>query len=221
MELGLARYGILTQLRRLGYEAFRVALDRTDVGDRSRLFGTASGVEHLLVEGVYERRALRARGRPVLFVHWLTLRHPLGHFGRPALPGQEVPGLGMAQEAGAMLARMAERLGLAGVAFRPAWYHVAYAARRRMRFVDPARQCRFEALIRDTSTRPLREVTRAVAEGRVLLDGVPYHWEPDDMVEWLDAPPGGALEAAAAGFQFTLVEAAVAARGSGSDRPGG
>ena len=194
VELGLARYGILAQLGRLGYHDFRVDLDQTDVGDRMRLFGWAKGFEQLLVEGIYERRPLPLPGgvaRSVLYVHWLTLRHPAGAFGvlgRTALPGQEVPGLGMAQEAGAMLSRMAERLGLAGVAFRPAFYHVAYAARRRMRFVDAGRQGRFLAPVRDTADRPLLAVTVAISQGRATLNGEVYTWEADDMVDWLNAP---------------------------------
>jgi hypothetical protein len=76
---------------------------------------------------------------------------------------------------------MAARLHLAGVAFRPSWFHMAYAARKGFTFVEPARQGRFEALLRDTRDLPLLEVTHAVAEGRVRLNGEPYVWEPDEM----------------------------------------
>ncbi|MCB9778780.1 MAG: histone deacetylase [Alphaproteobacteria bacterium] len=198
VEYGLFRYGLLEQVRRLGYSDLRVDLARTGTGDRMRLHGTSGGEEHLLVEGVYERREVPppdglVLDAPVvvLFVHWLTLRHPRGRFseGRPPLPGQDAPGLGMAREAGEMLARMAERLELAGVGVRPSWFHVAYASRYHFRFVDPARQGRFEALIRDLAALPLLERTHAVAEGRVWLDGAPYAWEPDLMVAWREAPP--------------------------------
>ncbi len=49
---------------------------------------------------------------------------------------------------------MAERLKLAGVAFRPMWYHLAMQSRARFRFVDPLRQGRFEALVRDLAHLP-------------------------------------------------------------------
>jgi hypothetical protein len=55
-----------------------------------------------------------------------------------------------------------------------------------MRFVDPARQARFEALVRDLAPLPLREATRATADGRVRLNGTPYIWEADLMIHWLD-----------------------------------
>jgi len=189
-EIGLLRYGILAQIQRLGYRDLHAEIDRLSLGDRMRLLGEAEGEEHTLVEVVLEKRTLENApdDGPVLFVHWMTLRHPLAAFseGRPALPGQEVPGLGMAREASEMLARIAERLSLPGVGVRPAYYHVAYASRYRFRFLDPARQGRFEAMIRDLSGSSLLSVTRAVDAGEITLNGAPYAWEPDEMVDWLE-----------------------------------
>src|SRR6266851_3283557 len=185
LELALSRYGLLGELRRLGYGPFRVTVSNEAVGDRARLYGSdESGAEHLLIECVLEKREVA--GEPVLYVHWLTLRHPLARFSaqRPPLPDQEVPGLGLAREMTALFGRIAERLGLAGVAFRPAGFHTAYAGRGQLRFVDPGRQGRFEALVRDLAGIPLPAATAAVASGQVLLDGEPYRWEADEMVLW-------------------------------------
>jgi acetoin utilization deacetylase AcuC-like enzyme len=197
MEHAFFRYGIFEQLERMGYRQFRVALDAAGLGERLRLYGEADAAEHLLVEAVLERRRMAAGGPDgdrqdveVLYVHWLSLRNPRASFSerRPRLPGQDVPGLGLAREAGSMLARMAVRLGLAGVVIRPAHYHMAYAGRREFSFVDPVRQGRFEALVRDVAGRSLLEVTTAMAEGRVRLDGQPYAWEADEMAFWLRRP---------------------------------
>lgn len=189
LEHALQRYGVFDHLRRMGYENFRVAFDPANPGDRLRLTGESDGQEQLLIELVLERK--RVGGYPMLYVHWLSLRHPRAQFSdrRPALPGQEVPGLGLAREVGELLALMALRLDLAGVAFRPAHYHTAFTARHNFSFADPARQGRFEALMRDLSHLPLAEATEAVDAGRVRLDGTPYRWEPDEMVMWLGEPP--------------------------------
>lgn len=196
VEYGLHRHGLLDQVRRLGYSDLRVELARVGVGDRMRLLGTADGREHVLVEGVYERQVVadpagRGPVATVLFVHWLNLRHPRGSFSdrRPRLPGQDAPGLGMAREAGEVLALMCDRLELDGVGLRPSWFHVAYACRYRFRFVDPVRQGRFEALVRDLAHLALLEATHALAEGKVTLDGQVYAWEPDLMVAWRGRPP--------------------------------
>ncbi len=189
MEYALQRFGILDQLRRLGYDHFRVEFARQHPGERLRVYGESEGKEHVLVELVLERK--RVLGHPVLYVHWLSLMHPRAQFSllRPRLPGQEVPGLGLARETGEMLALMALRLGLTGVVYRPAHYHTAYAGRHHFSFVDAARQGRFEALIRDLGPVPLLDATRLVDGGQVMLDGKPYAWEPDEMVLWLREHP--------------------------------
>jgi len=194
VEHALHEYGILDQLHRIGYAELRVVLDQTPGGDRLRVLGRASGVadgrlggrEDLLLECVLARR--QVAGASILFVEWLTLRNPRARFGpsNPRLPGQEVPGLGLAREVSQLLEQVALRLGLAGVGFRPAWLHTAWAGRHRLRFVDPARQGRFRALLRDLAALPLGQAARAVADGRVLLDGAAYQWEADDMVAWID-----------------------------------
>ena len=195
IEHALFRYGILDQLRRLGYGWFRVALSAAIPGERMCLYGESGGGEHLLVDLVAEKRQV-ARS-DVLYVHWLSLRNPRAPFTelRPRLPGQEVPGLGLARELGEMLALIARRLDLAAVVFRPAYYHTAYSARHDLAFVEPERQGRFEALVRDLAAVPLLDATTAVAGGLALLNGAPYSWEADEMALWLKPPPAPDREA--------------------------
>ena len=89
----------------------------------------------MLAELVLERTHVAET--EMLYVHWLTLRNPLAPFTpeQPRLPGQETRGVGLARETGEMLIRMAERLHLGGLAYRPAWYHTAYAGRYRLRLL--------------------------------------------------------------------------------------
>lgn len=208
IEYALDRYGLLFQLQRLGYDHFQVRVDSTGTGDRMRLFGRAMNQEHLLIENVIERRNIA--GHEVLYIHWLTLRHPLTHFTqkRPQLPGQEVPGLGMAREMSELNLRIAKRLELTGVAFRPSWYHTAFVGRSRFQFVDPQRQGRFLAMIRDFGQHSLLEVTLACAHGRVYMNGQPYVWEADEMVYLLHEPPAEnpAIAEEARRVTFTLVK---------------
>lgn len=216
LEYGFSRYGILEHLERLGYGALRIDVDADVAGDRMRLYGSAGGREFLLIELVVERRSIASC--EALFVHWLTLRNPRALFSehRPRLPGQEHPGLGIARESDEMLLRMAKRLGLAGVAFQPAQYHVAVQSRSRYRFVDPARQGRFEALARDLGHLPLTEATVKVAEGKVRLvratggdpAGEPYAWEPDIMVHWIasSSEDAAAIQSEHDAVRFALVQ---------------
>lgn len=210
IEYALHRVGIIAFLERRGYNQCRVGLGAAaSGGERVCVYGRAEdGVEHLLVDCVLQRR--RLAGSDVLYIHWLALRDPRARFSerRPRLPGQDVPGLGLAREITGLLRLLAERIGLAGVAFTPAWYHTAYVARERFRFLDPARQGRFEAMVRDFAGLPLAEVSQAMADGRVLLNGNPYRWEADDMVWWLSPREVGdqaAVEDARQHAQFAVL----------------
>lgn len=188
LEYALEKYRVLPMLRRVGFQNLHIAFDRVSPYERARLLGTdaTTGKEHALIELEVDRRHL-GEGT-FLFVNWMSLRNPRARFSslRPQLPGQEVPGLGLAREMTQFLALMARRLQLDGVAFRPSWFHMAWAARHDARFVDAARQGRFEALCRDLAKVPLIDATRALADGRVKRNGEPYHWEPDEMVRWRD-----------------------------------
>lgn len=184
LEYALERYRLLPVVRRLGFENLHIAIDKVGGYDRVRLLGRdkRTGADVTLIDLEVERKQL-ADG-VYLFVNWLSLRNPRAQFSamRPQLPGQEVPGLGLAREMTQLLGLMAKRLMLDGVAFRPSWYHMAWAARHNAHFIDARRQGRFEALMRDLATLSLLDATRAVAEGHVRLNGAPYAWEPDEMV---------------------------------------
>lgn len=200
LEFALEKYRVLPLVRRLGFENLHVVIDRAGAYDRARLLGrdSTTGGNVVLVELEVERR--RVGDGTFLFVNWLSLRNPRARFSgvRPQLPGQEVPGLGLAKEMTHLLTLMAHRLLLDGVAFRPSWFHMAWAARQSARFVNSARQGRFEALCRDVRGISLLDATRAVAEGRMLLNGQPYAWEAEEMVRWLHPPDDEADKAAIA-----------------------
>jgi acetoin utilization deacetylase AcuC-like enzyme len=183
LEVALEQYGVMQHIRDYGYTDLELSFAPNELGDRLRLEATGGGARHLLVESVLEVQEFQ--GRRWLFVHWLTLRHPLGRWRRAPLPGQDAPGLGLGREAIELLHRMADRLGLAGVMFRPAHAHVAIAASIRFRFVDPAVQGRFEALLRDLGELGPAELSRQVADGAVRCQDLPWSWVAEPMV---DAP---------------------------------
>lgn len=197
--LALGRYGLVEHLARLGYVDLVVDFDQVSSGERLRVLARQAEVDddarHLVLEVVVEATTpasleMELPDEPpearVLLVHWLNLRHPLAAFrqGRAPLPGQDVPGLGLAREAGELLERMAVRLECVALLVRPAWFHVAWSARRNLRFLRPETHGRFLALADALSELPLTEATHAVADGRVELDGRAYAWDPGWMVSW-------------------------------------
>ncbi len=63
--------------------------------------------------------------------------------------------------------------------------------------------------MRDLADLPLLEATKAISEGRVLMNGAPYQWEADEMAYWLRESPADAGEAEreAARCHFTVAPA--------------
>ncbi len=207
LEHALYRYGVFSVLRSIGYSNFHVELDRTGVGDRVRVFGyDDTDREHLLLETVL---AIRFLGDDrFLFINWMTLRHPLGEFGpgRDRLPGQEVPGLGMAREAANLLMLIASRLDLAGIMARPAYFHTAFIGAKLMQFHTLQAQAEFQALVRDLMSMGVVKLSEAIQEGRVLRNGEPWKWPAAPMVRWKVPHPHDPEEVAhrAGAITFTL-----------------
>ncbi|MBK06484.1 MAG: histone deacetylase [Deltaproteobacteria bacterium] len=189
VEYSLYKYGLLHHIRRLGYDHFEVEFKNTANGERLRLYSELRGEQEVLLEVILQKTRLSTED--FLYVHWLTLRHPRAHFSdkRPKLPGQEMPGLGLAKEAFELLIIMAKRLNLNGVMYRPSWYHVAYAARQRYRFVDPIEQAHFEAIGRDLEDVQLSEISHAINEKRLLMNGEVFIWKAGQSAHWFTEPP--------------------------------
>lgn len=184
LEQALTAYGYLPTLERLGFRGLEVAIQVGGPGpDRMTVHARIGGERALLVD-------LAASLRPIdrfrtLFVEWLELRDPRVSFSaaRPRLPGQTLPGLGLAEETMQLLVAAADRLSLDGVSFVPAHYHVAWISRSRFTVWDPELRGRFEAIAAHTRAHPLAEVSeRLGGPGWPLEDGGVVRWTPAEMV---------------------------------------
>jgi acetoin utilization deacetylase AcuC-like enzyme len=184
LEQALTAYGYLPTLARMGFRGLLVELQ---IGpgspDRMLISADVGGRREVLVDLAASIRPLG--GFRTLFVEWLELKDPRVRFSaaRPRLPGQSLPGLGLAEDTMQLLVAAAERLALDGVSFVPAHYHVAWIARRRFVFWDPAARGRFAALVEGTAAHPLAVVSeRLGGPGWPTEHGDPARWAPTEMV---------------------------------------
>ncbi len=183
IEYALSRFGILSALARMGFRGIAVELYADHLPHRVRITAEVDDRREVLAELSLSKRAIERWS--TVFVEWLSLRDPRGGFNsaRPQLPGQERPGLGMAEEFGHLFVRIADRLGLAGVSFVPAHYHIAWMVRGRFRFVDPVVRGRFEAMRYALREVPLPEASRRLDEEGLSVEyGEAVRWEPALMV---------------------------------------
>lgn len=187
LEHALHHYGILGHLARLGFSDVEVAIQADAEPHALRVTARVRGERATLLD-------LRASVREVLehrtlFIEWLELRDPRMVFtpGKPQLPGQAGPGLGLAKETAQLLVRAARRLSLAGVSFVPAHYHIAFMAKKRMTVVEPKHRGQFRAMQRALADVPLAEASRIVGTvGIPTEDGDALRWTPTTMVLAID-----------------------------------
>jgi acetoin utilization deacetylase AcuC-like enzyme len=170
VELALERTGLFERLRRLGFSHPHVDFDLDHpAGETVRIFGDAAERE-LVIELRARRDGRTLAGFEMLRIEWLLLQNPHATFTaeRPPLPGQRHPGLGMLDDVTALLVLICDRLGLDGLLFVPAHYHLAIQGRRVLRFLEPRDEARFAAMTEALGGLPVAEATRAVDDGRLI-----------------------------------------------------
>lgn len=193
VEFSLERFGFLPELRKRGFHDIRIELG-TEENSRLRVYGHAGGKpdELLLMELVVRKNTIAApaglEGSPhidALMIEWLLLQNPTREFaaGRPRLPGQNHPGLGLAGLMQELLIRVAARLSLEGLLSRPSHYHNAALAGPQYQFLDPAIEGRFRAIRRALAHLSIAEATALVDAGELRDDtGASIAWQPGDQM---------------------------------------
>ena len=194
MDMALERYGVRKALAQRGFPNARLELDLSDPYRHRMMLvdadASAPRGENRLAELHLHRVTspeerdfqpdIRKGCSDFLMIDWLCLQNPRQGFSadRPALPGQNHPGLGIGPEVMEMIQILAERLGLAGIVTRPQYYHNAALYSLRYHFIDPICEGRLLALMRDLNGKSLSEASWAVHLGAVLCreNGRPVSW---------------------------------------------
>ncbi len=205
LALALERYGFTRAVEERGFRDMELETRSGD--DRHTLVISAlpEGDEErcVLVELVVRRDLLKATPGPglptlpdgleTLTIDWLMMESPRASFteARPRLPGQEAPGLGLAERVLEMLYRATERLNLATLVTVPDHFHNAHLYARELPFFDPwyAGQLRaLERLLLEDNALSLAQASWAVEWGHVRrADGRVFTWH-GQLMAWPHAP---------------------------------
>ncbi len=185
LEVAFERYGLIAHLRKRGYPRVRLELDTDAPAGQSVTVRSADARGDVLIELVLQEH----RGVPplrLMSIEWLMMQDPRAQPPpeRPLLPSQKHPGLGALPLLMGMLCMACERLGMDGITFLPAHFHVASQARGFLEFLDPADEARFAALCGVLGGFPLAVSAAMLAEGRVVdgVTGEALRWRPARMV---------------------------------------
>jgi len=186
IEIALERYGLFDRLRAKGFRDLRVDLELDNPAGQTVRVRTGGDAPASLIELRMRRDRRSLEGFELLIVEWLLIQDPRAHFasGRPQLPGQRYPGLGLLREVSAILVLICERLQLDGVGFVPMHYHIAAQAQRHFTFAEPDDEGRFVKLRDALDGLTLLEAIRALEQERVFDTNLdrPFRWIPGTMV---------------------------------------
>jgi hypothetical protein len=199
----LSACGLLPGLSERGYPDPLIVLSCSDPSDqRICLYAGKETRDRLLLETRLRIASFHPR-RPVgpfteessfrmLVIDWLVLSSPDGSFSvdRPRLPGQEKPGLGLLDEAIALLKLFSRELSVDGVLDVPDHFHTALFYSKAFRFLDPEAEGRFLAIARDLAGVPVALSSDAIREG-CLVDrrtGAPMPWPAAEQVMTIRGP---------------------------------
>jgi acetoin utilization deacetylase AcuC-like enzyme len=185
VEFGAERLGLLAALRRRGFTQLRFDFDlQNPAGETVRLLTGEEGEVLLELRLRIDRSVLA--GENLLRIEWLLIQDPHRQFTkeRPALPGQQHPGMGLLREVVSLLSLVCGDLDLDGLVFTPSHYHIAAQTERLFHFVDPQQEARFLDLKDALADKSLQEAIQIIERGK-LVDTTTkevFRWEPRPML---------------------------------------
>lgn len=193
LEISLENYGILGKIRKHGFTDLSVSTENSEgnrkvIRIRGRRVDALTGVDsesvkQLLLEMVLQQTVIS--DFRLMSVQWLLIQDPASQFSadHPQLPGQEHPGLGIAEDIQEYLVQYCERMQLDGVSSVPAHYHNAAVASRAFTFLDPKAEGFLMAIRQALLEFHVFEASLILDEGGLITEsGETLKWKPSDQV---------------------------------------
>ena len=192
IEYVFEKFGLIKALKKKGFTNIIFTLNTSDpYQQRFSFYYDQIDREHMLGEIVchfYHLKMdvptceeLHEKYIKTVFVDWLSLQNPTKSFsyGRPRLPGQNHPGLGLGLQVYELLVLMAKRLNCDAMLNVPEHYHNAALYSNEFLYMDPYFEGLLQALMRDLSKKwPLAHISSAVDKGCVIdkITRKPLKW---------------------------------------------
>ncbi len=178
----LEERGISAALRERGYRRWKPELTyRTPLDAQFRLLGFHEDTpDPQLLMDIRTRRGQVTVDDQIfraMVWEWISLQDPMATFppGVEPLPGQAHPGLGQFRKLNALMLDYVLEVDVEALVAVPEYFHNAVLYSGHMRFYDPEREGRFQAMCRDFLPLGLGPASRAVAQ----QDGL---WAAAEMV---------------------------------------
>jgi len=122
----------------------------------------------------------------MILIEWLSAQNPLTQFdgGKPQLPGQSRPGLGVLRYCFDMMYIVAREVIKDGFLDIPDHFHGAVMYSKKFKFFDPAHEGVLRALMRDLKDYPLYDISWGIMTGTIIEEykNEPQPYDPSEQI---------------------------------------
>lgn len=186
LELAMQWTGLFDRLRSRGFYHPYLDIDLSNPNGHTLRMYSDSRKKELLVEARLRIDRNIVADAELLSIEWLLMQNPRAEFsaGRPRLPQQSHPGLGLVSDIVSLLILICDRLKLDGLVFIPSHFHLVRKAGKHLHFLRREDERWYQAVERAVHDRPIAEATEIVARGalRDRQTGETIRWRPMPMV---------------------------------------
>ncbi len=194
---GLEYYGVLAKFEEEGFSDIKVRMDLSDPQQQKVILHLGEHKKEHVLGQIYlhsgmfyseSKYAGKLSGRhcPMLSIQWICMQNPTKPFdnSRPALPGQQYPGLKVGRAVAKLLIYIAEERKLAGILNLPEFLHAAVLYSWRFKFLNPEAEGILQALMRDMKQKTLAEGSWGIQLGCIkhLDSGEALSWFKEEQV---------------------------------------
>ncbi|OHD69044.1 MAG: hypothetical protein A2W19_17485 [Spirochaetes bacterium RBG_16_49_21] len=196
----LKRVNLLAHLAELGYGNVKIRIDVDDAEiNYLNLYYDTIDPENIL----FDLRLSESRFIPdekyfgegrydtydVIVIEWLSAQDPRRPFssGKPQLPGQRYPGLGILRHCFEIMSIMGRSLGKDGFIDVPDHIHGAIMYAKKFKFFDPAHEGVVRALMRDLKDYSLSDISWGILTRSIIekYKNQPQPYDPSEQVYYI------------------------------------
>ena len=184
LELAMEWTGLFDRLRSRGFYHPYLDVDLTNPSGHTLRLYADSRRQELLIEARLRIDRNIVAEFALLSIEWLLMQNPRAEFsaGRPRLPQQSYPGLGLVSDIVSLFILICDRLKIDGLVFIPSHFHLVRKAGRHLHFLRPEDERWYQAVERALRDRPIAEATEIVARRRLR------ERESQERIRWRPMP---------------------------------
>jgi hypothetical protein len=185
--------GLISMLHKRGYPSFNIDINVLSLLDNRIFVKTLNGDILIHIRLKYSDFSFKVipDSFKMVYIDWLltqNIKFQAGNYTKQLFYGQEYPGLAIFVEITEFIRLLTKKLGAHGVFNIPEYFHDAVLFRNHFKYVDPAKEGQFRALLQLSLTKRVRDLSNAIHQKKLVWDstGEIFEWFYAEMLTCVD-----------------------------------